>query len=294
MDHARDRQVRAHRRRDATLVRMTASLQVQALGVSFSYRKPVLSDVDLTLRDGETALLLGQNGAGKSTLLRLLAGETRPDSGAVRICGRDPRRARTRARLFFLREEACPPQHLSALETIRYFRGLYGRERWSTAKCLEILERFGLAEVAKVRASAFSKGMQRRLELAALLAVDPDVWLLDEPQAGLDPGGLRILREVVREAPTRGRTLVMATHALTDVLSHAASLLVLTKGRVTFRGTSQDLLRSMTSRAYTVEGANDDFDALIRAFVASMGLSVSGPEIPMTALEEALFKEAAQ
>ena len=136
-----------------------------------------------------------------------------------------------------------------------------------------------------------SKGMQRRLELAALVAADPEVWLLDEPQAGLDPQGLRLLREICCEARERGRALVISSHALGDVPALADRVIVLDQGGIRFAGDRQALLRTVGAAGYVVHGADDTLEDALRELVTRHGGRLEGPDVPATRLEALLFRE---
>jgi len=265
---------------------------VAADAVGFAYgRKTALEDFDLTLGAGTIALLLGLNGAGKSTALGLLCGRLKAREGRLRIQGGDPRRARTRRHLWMLEEVPAPAPHLSAIESVRFHLDLYGRPRMPRNALDAILERVGLAEVASKRARTFSKGMRRRLELGCLLAVDPQVWLLDEPQSGLDPRGLRLLKDVCRDARDRGRAIVMASHALSDVPELADQVVILRRGKTAFTGTRTELLAKVGARGYVIGDGGDGFDEALVELAREHGVSMEGPNVPAAPLEALLFRE---
>ncbi|MAG58178.1 MAG: copper ABC transporter ATP-binding protein [Planctomycetes bacterium] len=264
---------------------------VAAHGLEFAYgRKSALLDFDLQVARGEILLLIGLNGAGKSTALSLLAGERKPRQGQVRVLGHDPRKARARRHLWLLKEVACPAPHLSAVESVRFHLDLYGRGGPWREKVTSCLEHVGLGDAARQRASTYSKGMARRLEIACLLATDPDVWLLDEPQAGLDPKGMRLLREVCTEARDRGRGLVIASHALGDIPALADRVLVLRDGRTVFNGDRDALMAKVGARGWIVEDGGDEFDAALRDLAKQHRVGLSGPAVPAGPLEDLLFR----
>lgn len=265
---------------------------VAATGLGFAYgRKTALEGLDLALERGRIVLLLGLNGAGKSTALGLLCGRLKPREGRVRIDGKDPRRAAARRQLWMLEEVAAPAPHLTALESVRFHLDLYGRPRPSRSAIKEILERVGLGDVTGKRARTFSKGMRRRLELGCLLAVDPSVWLLDEPQTGLDPRGLRLLKDMCREARDRGRTVVMASHALSDVPELADEVVILRRGRTAFSGSRSELLDRIGAASYVMKEGEPAFHDALRELAARHGVSMEGPEVPAAPLEALLFRE---
>jgi ABC-2 type transport system ATP-binding protein len=187
------------------------------------------------------------------------------------------------------------PLHLQAGELVRFTMDLFGRGgRGGRARLDTALERVGLAEHRRKRIPNLSKGMQRRLELAALIAADPDVWLLDEPQAGLDPHGLRLLREICREARDRGRALVVSSHALGDVPALADRVIVLEKGRLRFAGGRQELLEAVGASGFVVHGGDLELEAAMRDLVKRHGGTLEGPEVPAARLEAMLFEEGGE
>jgi len=265
---------------------------LSADGLEFAYgRKTVLRDLNLRVEAGEIVLLLGLNGAGKSTALSLLAGERPPRGGQVRVLGLDPRRALARRRLWLLKEVASPASHLSGAESVRFYLDLYARSGARGPVIDRCLARVGLAGAARQRARTYSKGMARRLELACLLATDPDVWLLDEPQSGLDPRGMRLLREILLEARDRGRGLVVASHALSDVPTLADRVLVLGQGETTFLGTREELMEKVGARGFVAHSRGAAFDNALAELAREHGVALDGPVVPSGPLEELLFRE---
>ena len=205
-------------------------------GLEKSYRDwPVLWNLDLTVPWGESLALFGANGAGKTTLLRILAASVRPDAGAVRIGGRDLRRqtGAARRRIGVVGHRSFLYEDLTPRENLLYYARLYGlpdRE----ARAATALDRMGLAARANHRVRALSNGMQKRAAIARAILHQPDVLLLDEPEAGLDQDSRRILGELLAEWTAEGRAAVFTTHdvALGMAWGHRAA--VLAGGRATF------------------------------------------------------------
>lgn len=231
---------------------MQAPLLV-AEGLEFRYREPVLREFSLTVLAGRIHFLAGSNGAGKSTALALCAGEFRPHSGVVRVVGRDPLVPRTRHALMALPETSCRMDWLSARECVQFHRDIFGLGKAEGVAAADALARLGLGTVLDRRIAGFSKGMARRVELAALLAADRPLWLLDEPEAGLDPEGRFLLAELLLEARARGRAIVIAAHSAGPLLAAADELLVLRKGKTTWRGSVAEAARETGCIAFEVE-----------------------------------------
>ena len=205
-------------------------------GLEKSYRDwPVLWNLDLTVPWGESLALFGANGAGKTTLLRILAASVRPDAGAVRIGGRDLLRqpGAARRRIGVVGHRSFLYEDLTPRENLLYYAQLYGlpdRE----ARAATALERMGLAARANHRVRALSNGMQKRAAIARAILHQPDVLLLDEPEAGLDQDSRRILGELLAEWTAEGRAAVFTTHDVALGLAWGHRAAVLAGGRATF------------------------------------------------------------
>lgn len=166
-----------------------------------------LGPLDLEVGAGDRLAVLGDNGAGKSTLLRILATLSRPVQGTLELWGRDAFRHRDelRPRLGYLTHQPGLTPMLTARENLVFFCRL---QALAPERADEVLDEVGLSgEAARTRAQELSRGMQQRLALARTLIGDPELLLLDEPDASLDAGGRRLLERVVE-----GRTVVLATH----------------------------------------------------------------------------------
>jgi ABC-type multidrug transport system ATPase subunit len=237
-----------------------------AEGLEFRYREPVLRGFSLVVAAGRMVFLAGSNGAGKSTALALLAGEFRPFDGVVRVAGLDPLQPRARAQLMALQEHPQRMDWLSAREAVQFHRDVYGLGSKDGVSALDALARLGLADVRDRRIKTFSKGMARRVELAALLAADRPLWLLDEPEAGLDPEGRFLLADLLCEARARGCALVLAAHSVGPLLANADELVVLNRGRTVWRGTVAAAARETGALALEAQlGSAAAHDELLQA-----------------------------
>jgi heme ABC exporter ATP-binding subunit CcmA len=177
-------------------------------------RFPALAGVDLDVVSGDVVLVTGPNGAGKTTLVRVLAGLLAPYSGEAQVHGRDlftDRRAARRGTALVGHETYCYDD-LTALENVRFFARAAGTR--DDGPVGAALDRVALGPVADVLHRGLSAGQRRRLALAVALVRDPTLLLLDEPHAGLDATGRKVLDDVVRSAPGEGRTVVMVSHEL--------------------------------------------------------------------------------
>ena len=212
-----------------------AAPRVQTRRVSKRFNdRVVLRGIDLVLRPHERAVLFGANGAGKTTLLRILATLSRPTSGEVVIDGlsvvRDAQAVRKR--LGVVAHQPYLYEDLTAGENLRFFAKMYGVPE-AEARIAGVLQQVGLADRADDRVASFSRGMQQRLALARATLHRPSVLLLDEPDTGLDRGGLRLLERVIAEHASAGGSLLMTTHHLGFGLANADRALLLSSGRLT-------------------------------------------------------------
>ena len=208
---------------------MTLSIEVRHLGKRFG---PVtaVDDVSFEVAPGRVTGFLGPNGAGKTTTLRMLLGLVTPASGTAAIGGRP------------YRQLACPLRKVGVvLESSGAHPGRTARNHLrlqamlagvSPARAEEVLALTGLADAGGRRAGGFSLGMRQRLGLATALIGDPAVLILDEPANGLDPDGVRWLRELLRRLAGEGRTVLVSSHLLAEAAQTVDEVIILDRGRL--------------------------------------------------------------
>ena len=217
--------------------------------------------------------LVGANGAGKTTLFRLLLGLARPTEGAVEVCGRavaaDP--VASRARLGYMPEHDCLPLDQSAADVVATLGELSGPPaRAARQRASEVLDLVGLDEARFRPVGGFSTGMRQRVKLAQALVADPELALLDEPTAGLDPTGREEMLALVDRLGTFDIAVVLATHLLDDVARVCDHVLMLDAGRLVVAGPTETLLHQ--TGKLTVE-VNAGIGLLARTLMAR-GLTV--------------------
>jgi heme exporter protein A len=208
------------------------ALCASGLGKRFG-RSAALEAIDLTLAAGASLAVLGPNGAGKSTLLRLIAGLARPTAGSLRVAGTPAHLPAARARIGFIGHASLLYPYLSARENLRFAARLH-RVPEADARVESWLERAGLARVADLPVSQFSRGMSQRLSIARGLVHDPVLLLLDEPFAGLDARAATRLSEQLASLHASGRTLVLVTHDPKRAADLCDRAIVLSAGRIVF------------------------------------------------------------
>jgi ABC-2 type transport system ATP-binding protein len=220
-------------------------------------RTQALAGVSLELDTGITGLL-GPNGAGKTTLLRILATVLAPDAGELRLFGRDPRdgseRAGIRRRLGYMPQEPGFHSRFSAFEFVDYvaiLKELTDR-RARHAEVRRVLRLVGLGDVAGRRVGALSGGMRRRVALAQALLGDPELLILDEPTAGLDPEQRLRFRDLISML-AEDRSVMISTHQTEDVAALCHRVIVLRDGSAAFTGTPAGLIELARGRVWLAE-----------------------------------------
>jgi heme ABC exporter ATP-binding subunit CcmA len=201
--------------------------------VALSGRFPLLAGVDLEVAVGETVLIEGPNGAGKTSLLRVAAGLVPVASGQLTVLGLDPVRDRTevRRRVGLLAHASHLYDDLNVKENVRFAVRAAGAD---PSRIADACERLGLTgRLLRTGAAKLSAGQRRRVALAVLVARAPELWLLDEPHAGLDASARSLLNELIAEATANGATAIVASHEPELVASLADRSVTITGGRVT-------------------------------------------------------------
>src|SRR5271170_869884 len=202
-----------------------------------------VDNVDFEVRRGEVFGLLGPNGSGKSTTVKLLLGLLYPTRGHIEVFGHSPRHVATKSRIGYLPEESYLYRYLNSHETLDFFGNLFrlpGAERDKRAE--QLLEMVGLSQTRTRAVGEFSKGMQRRIGLAQALINDPDLVILDEPTAGLDPIGCREVKDLILALARRGKTVILSSHLLSDVEDVCDRVVIYYGGRIQAMGSLQELL----------------------------------------------------
>ncbi|MDZ5698611.1 energy-coupling factor ABC transporter ATP-binding protein [Chelativorans sp. M5D2P16] len=204
----------------------------------------ILDRVSLTLGPGAPTLVVGPNGSGKTSLLRICMGLTAPTEGTVRWGGRSETRPTRRAFLF--QEPVMLRRSAAANIAYGLAQAGYPRER-RAARVEELLDRVGLLDLAGRPARRLSGGEQQRLALARALAREPEILLLDEPTASLDPAATRHVEEIVLMAARSGTKIVMASHDLGQVRRLAGDVLFMVRGRLCEQADAADFFDRPTT-----------------------------------------------
>ncbi len=215
-----------------------------------------LDDVAFDAPSGSVTVLLGPNGAGKTTTVRLTTGALLPDDGEIRVLGLDPLTEGDRVRALV---GVVPPKpafydQLTGWENLRFAATIFGSD---DERALSAAERFDIADALDKEVGGYSTGMRTRLALARAVIHDPEVLMLAEPTAGLDPESARDVLELITELAGRGRTIVMCTHLLHEAEGIADQVVLMDHGKVRAHGDPADLARAYMPDPIVVMDAED-------------------------------------
>ncbi|MCW4458812.1 ABC transporter ATP-binding protein [Microbacterium sp. MPKO10] len=218
----------------------------------------VLSGIDLNVQRGEIFGLLGPNGAGKTTTLECVVGLRAPTSGTVRVFGLNPAKARAEitSRVSVQPQSASLFETLTVGETLRLFASFYANPRdWR-----EVIDEVGLSHQGAVRTKHLSGGQNRRLLIGIALMSQPEVVVLDEPSAGLDPAARQNLWGTITGLSAAGTTIVLSTHHMDEATSLCHRVGILVSGKIVALGTPEELIRQRnadTTVSFTVPARTD-------------------------------------
>lgn len=235
--------------------------------------KLILRGISFSVYVGDVFGYLGPNGAGKTTTIRVLLDLLPPDGGEVRLFGR-PSDPEARRRIGFVLENDGLFDGLTAAENLALFARLYGVSR---PKVGELLELVGLGGKEGDRVGTFSKGMRQRLALARALLHDPELLVLDEPTAGLDPTGQMEVRELIRELAGGGKTVFLSSHNLDEVERLCNRIALIHHGEIRLQGDMRELMRG-DKTGYVVELAEPLSPELVERLHSRMELGFVGEE----------------
>ena len=232
--------------------------------LSKTYPKGVraVEDVSFRVAPGEIFGLLGPNGAGKSTTVRMLATLTKPDGGTGSVAGHDIRRdpAGVRRALGYVAQASGVDKHATGRENLTLQAQLHRVPRSEIRQRVDrVLEWVGLTDAADRMVQTYSGGMKQRLGIAQALLGDPDLLVVDEPTAGLDPEERIRFRNLLVRISGR-RTVLLSTHIVADVEASCTGLAVLRQGRLAFAGTPEELVERARGRVWLVEVEPGEWD----------------------------------
>jgi ABC-2 type transport system ATP-binding protein len=235
--------------------------------------KVAVDSLTFTVRPGVVTGFLGPNGAGKSTTMRMILGLDRPSSGSVTVNGKPY--VEQRAPL----HEAGGLLEARAVHTSRsaynHLRALAATHRIPARRVDEVIDLVGLREVARKRAGGFSLGMGQRLGIASALLGDPATVILDEPVNGLDPEGIRWVRDLLKGLASEGRTIFVSSHLMSEMALTAEHVIVVGRGRLIADMSVADLIRNASTNVVVVRTPEA---AQLRPLLGGPDVTVSSSE----------------
>jgi len=291
------------------------AVEVSRIAKSFA-DKVAVDDLSFSVAPGEMFGLIGPNGAGKTTTIRMMMDIIKPDSGEVTILGEKLSEA-TKDRLGYMPEERGLYKKLSVLESIVYLASLKGMDRHSaTEKANELLNHTGMLDSKKKKIEELSKGMGQIIQLIVTIVHDPQLVILDEPFAGLDPVNTELLKGILADLRDQGKAVILSTHQMSQVEELCDRILMINNGKsvlygnlseikARYRGNSVRLdfkgelgeIPGVTARrphkGYTellLDGETTPQQVL--AHLVSRGLAINRFEVATPSLNEIFLKEA--
>ncbi|MGI6558174.1 MAG: ABC transporter ATP-binding protein [Limnochordia bacterium] len=223
---------------------MTAIIQAEDLRKRFGEVEAV-AGISFSVQEGELFGFLGPNGAGKTTTIKMLTGLARPDEGTLAIagidCSRDPKAAQHL--IGVVPDESNLYPELTGFENLCFCAALYGMERSRReARARELLESFGLAAAGNRKFGSYSKGMKRKLAIAAGIIHEPAILFLDEPTTGIDVLSARQIRQLIADLHRRGTTIFLTTHYIEEAERLCQRIAFIVAGRIVRTDTTENLL----------------------------------------------------
>lgn len=231
---------------------------VQTTDVTKIYdnRYIALNALNLEVDKGMVFGLVGPNGAGKSTMFRILLGLQQPTAGTVSVFGESvsPERADIRRRIGYLPTNPSFPKHMTPITYLEFIGSILGvNKQQSKIQLARLLQAVDLVNYASQQINGFSTGMMTRLGIAAALMGDPELLILDEPTLGLDPAGRKQTIELIHELSGRDRTIIIATHILSDVERVCSDVGIISQGRLIYSGPMAEMRRLARQGSISIE-----------------------------------------
>jgi ABC-2 type transport system ATP-binding protein len=233
---------------------------VQNLGKSFG-DKVAVRDVSFTVQAGEVFGLLGPNGAGKTTTIRMILDIFKPDSGRIEVLG-GPLTQAGKDRIGYMPEERGLYPHLRVLDCLIYLGSLKGLSRAEARQRAEsFLERLDLADQHRVKIANLSRGMTQKVQVVAAVLHTPDLLIIDEPFANLDPVNAQLVRQIILELRDQGKAVIMTSHQLALVEALCDRIALIHHGRVVLQGSVSQVRRQFATNLLRLKG-NGRLDGL--------------------------------
>jgi ABC-2 type transport system ATP-binding protein len=261
-----------------------------AVGIR-SIKLRAVDDLNLEINDNEIFGLLGPNGSGKSTTIKIILGLLEASSGQCEIYGKPSSTVAARKSVGFLPEAPYFYRYLSGRELVRFYARICGVKRRKIKKRVdEVIEMVGMTEAANRRVGDYSKGMLQRIGLAQALVHDPQLIILDEPTAGVDPIGSAAIAKIIRELKRRGKTVLLCSHLLSQIEGLCDRVAILHRGKLIRMGKVEGLLQEKDTRSLVVKDLHLEGISAVEREIERQGGKLKRIENPRLNLD-ALFIE---
>jgi ABC-2 type transport system ATP-binding protein len=232
------------------------SVEVNQLSKRFGFTQAV-AEVSFAVEPGEIFGLLGPNGAGKTTTIRMMLDIFKPDAGTVQVFG-GPLDLAKKRRIGYLPEERGLYKDQKLEPTLIYLATLKGLDEKTARRRLPAwLDRLDLGEHRQKKVQELSKGMQQKAQVIATLLHDPDLIVIDEPFAGLDPVNTRLVKDILEEQRMAGKAILMSTHQMYQVEALCSRIILINQGRTVLYGAVDEIKHSFAGNAIRIEGHGD-------------------------------------
>lgn len=251
-----------------------------------------VDDLDLDVRDNEIFGLLGPNGSGKSTTIKIVLGLLEPSDGACSIYGKSSRSVAARRSVGFLPEAPYFYRYLSGRELVRYYARLCGVGKAGLNDAVDsVIDLVGMGEAAHRRVGTYSKGMLQRIGLAQAIVHDPQLIILDEPTAGVDPLGAAAIADIIRELKSRGKTILLSSHLLAQIEGLCDRVAILHRGKLVREGRIDDLVAKQETDSFVVEGLDPSGHTVVQQAIEAAGGRLVRIEKPRLSLDVFFLNE---
>ena len=275
----------------------TAAICIQNLTKDFAVgmrgkKLRAVDDLCLEVGDNEIFGLLGPNGSGKSTTIKIILGLLEASKGTCEIYGRPSKLVDARRSVGFLPEAPYFYRYLTGRELVRYYARICMVSRIKIDAAVDsVIKLVGMTEAADRRVGTYSKGMLQRIGLAQSLVHDPQLVILDEPTAGVDPLGSASIAEIVRELKRRGKTVLLSSHLLAQIEGLCDRVAILHRGKLVCVGRIDDLVEEKDAESLVVQGLTAEGRAAVETEIKAQGGRLARVEKPRLSLDAYFLKE---
>ena len=251
-----------------------------------------VDDLCLEVGDNEIFGLLGPNGSGKSTTIKIVLGLLEASTGTCEIYGRPSKLVDARRSVGFLPEAPYFYRYLTGRELVRYYARICMVSRTEIDAAVDsVIKLVGMTEAADRRVCTYSKGMLQRIGLAQSLVHDPQLVILDEPTAGVDPLGSAAIAEIIRELKHRGKTILLSSHLLAQIEGLCDRVAILHRGKLVREGRVNDLVEEKDAESLVVHGLSAEGRVAVEAEIKAQGGCLARVEKPRLSLDAYFLKK---